>query len=201
LANANRASGLAPVQYLDGTKYTGSGRAYFIPSTDSNAYAIGDPVASLTGGASAAGVPAVILATAGTGNALRGVIVATRGVVYGAGFVDPTGLDTTIIPATKTKGYYVLVEDNPQVIFEAQEDSVGGALAVTAIGKNINLVSGANSGYLSGWQLQSSSQATGSTLQCKLLMMVQRRDNAVGTNAKWLVMINNHELRGGVTGV
>lgn len=200
MANANRASGLSPVGQLNATAMSFSTRTYFIPSTDSNAYAIGDPVASL-GSGDAAGVPGVILATAGSGNALRGVIIATRGVKYGSSYVDPTSLDTTIIPASKTKAYYVTVMDDPYALYEIQEDSVGGAIATTNVTKNGNLVSGVNSGFVSGWQLQSSSVATGSTLQLKLFGVIQRPDNTVGANAKWLVMINNHELRGGITGV
>lgn len=200
MANANRPAGLAPVSYLNGAQYSGACRAYSIPSTDGNAYAIGDPVAS-NGTADAAGVAGVILATAGFGNAIRGVIVATRGVKYGAGFVDPTSLDTTIIPATKTKAYYVLVADDPNLIFEAQEDSIGNNLAATDVASNLDIVSGVNNGYVSGWMLDSSTVNTGSTRQVKLLGLAQRSDNAVGQYGKWLVLINNHELRGGITGV
>jgi len=115
--------------------------------------------------------------------------------------VDPASLDTTIIPATKTKNYYVLVVDDPNVIFEAQEDSIGNNLAVTDLSSNMDIVSGTNNGYVSGWMLDSSTVNTGSTRQVKLLGLAQRSDNAVGQYGKWLVLINNHELRGGITGV
>lgn len=200
MANANRPSGFSPVSYLNGAKYSGAAREYSIASNDSNAYAIGDPVAS-SGTGDAAGVAGVTLATAGTGNAFRGIIVATRGIKYGAGMVDPASLDTTIIPATKTKVYYVLVADDPNLIFEAQEDSVGSNLAITDIGTNVNMIAGTNSGYISGWMVDSSSVATTATLQLKILGLAQRNDNALGTYGKWLVMINNHELRGGILGV
>lgn len=200
MANANRPAGLSPVSYLNGAKYTGAAREYYISSDDANAYAIGDPVAS-SGTGSSAGVAGVTLATAGTGNALRGIIIGTRGVKYGAGMVDPASLDTTIIPASKTKAYYVLVVDDPNVIFEAQEDSVGSNLAATDLGTNVNLVSGTNNGYISGWMIDSSSVATTATLQLKILGLAQRNDNAIGQYGKWLVLINNHELRGGVLGV
>jgi hypothetical protein len=200
MANANRPSGLAPVSYLNGAKYSGACRAYSIASNDANAYGVGDPVAS-SGTADAAGVAGVTLATAGAGNAIRGIIVGTRGIKYGAGFVDPASLDTTIIPATKTKVYYVLVADDPNLIFEGQEDSIGNNLAITDVASNLDLVSGANSGYLSGWMLDSSTVNTGSTRQVKLLGLAQRSDNALGQYGKWLVLINNHELRVGSTGI
>lgn len=200
MANANRPVGLAPVSYLNGAKYTGAAREYCILSTDGSAYAIGDPVAS-GGTGDGAGVSNVVLATAGAGNAIRGIIIGTRGIKYGAGMVDPASLDTTIIPATKTKNYYVLVVDDPNVIFEAQEDSIGNNLAITDLSSNMDIVSGTNNGYVSGWMLDSSTVNTGSTRQVKLLGLAQRSDNAVGQYGKWLVLINNHELRGGITGV
>lgn len=201
MANANRPSGLAPYSYLNGSKWTGQAREYFIPSTDLVAYAIGDPVA-LAGSADAAGfAPTVALATAGTGNTILGVIVGTRGSVYGGAMVTPGSLDTTIIPATKTVGYYVMVADDPNIVFEVQEDSVGANLAITDVGTNVNLVSGTNNGYVSGWQLDSNPTATTATLQCQLLGLVPRPDNALGTNGKWLVRINNHQFKGGVLGV
>lgn len=200
MANTSRPSGLSPVARFDGAPWNGRLNLYYIPSTDNNAFAIGDPVAS-AGSADANGVPSVTLATAGAGNAVRGVIVTAGGTSNPGFYADPNNLGTIVIPATKTQGYYVGVCDDPDVIFEAQEDSVGGALAATNVGQNIDLVSGANNGFVSGWQLDSSSAATGATLQCKLLRLAPRLDNAIGTYAKWWVLINNHELKAGVAGV
>lgn len=201
MANTNAPSGLSPVQYLNGSPWNGQARRYYIPSTDGNAYAIGDPVATLGAGADANGVSGVVLATAGTGNAIRGVIVSGGGLKYGGPSADPGNLDTTVIPATKTHAYYVMVADDPNIIFEVQEDSVTSNIAAEDVGENINLVAGTNSGYLSGWMLDSNSAATGATLQCKLLGLVQRSDNVIGQYAKWLVKINNHEFSAGVAGV
>ena len=75
MANANRPSGLAPVQYLNGAPWNGQGRVYSIPETDdTNPFAIGDPVAS-NGDADTNGIPGIALATGGTGNLIRGVVV------------------------------------------------------------------------------------------------------------------------------
>lgn len=201
MANANRPSGLSPVMHAMGVNYTGGGRVYCIPSTDStNAYAIGDPVAS-GGSADSNGIPTVTLATAGTGNAIRGVIMSAGGLVNGAFLADPTNLNTTVIPTVKTKNYYVMVIDDPRVIFEAQEDSIGQNLAATDVGLNVNLVAGTNNGYLSGWMIDSSTAGTGSTIQAKILQLAPRPGNAIGQYGKWWVLINNHELMGGVTGV
>lgn len=205
MANENRPSGLSPVQYLNGAPWNGQGRVYCIPSTDGNAYAPGDPVAS-AGSADANGIPTVILATAGTGNAIRGVILGAGGLVAGGGYFDPTNLNTTVIPATKTKDYYVLVADDPNIVFEVQEIGTGTTLTATEVGLNANLVAGTNNGYISGWLLNNVGEATGSTIQVKLLGLSQKMNgngspNAFGQYAKWLVKINNHELGAGTAGV
>lgn len=200
MANADRPSGLSPVAYLNGAKWTGGGRMYSIASNDTNAYAIGDPVV-LSGSADGNGVAGVTLATAGGANLVTGAIVATAGVKYGAGAgVDPAAPYTTIIPATKSKVYYVLVEDDPNVIFEIQEQNSGTALTASEVSLNCSLVSGTNNGFISGWQLDNSTEATTAALQLKLLGLSQRADNAFGLAAKWLVLLNNHSYRTGVIG-
>jgi len=196
MANPNKPMGLVPVQYMDGSPWNGGTRTYFIPSTDTNAYAIGDPVVS-NGSGDANGVPGVILATAGFGNSVRGVIVGF-GTREGL-MADPANLDSMIIPATKTKNYYVMVADDPNILFEIQESA--GTLLTTDIGSNADLLAGTNSGYASGWTLNSASANVGATRQLKLVGLARKADNTFGLYAKWLVRINNHELSGGTTGV
>lgn len=198
MANVNQPKGLWPTQYLNGAPWNGQARLYYIASTDSNAYAIGDPVAS-SGSGDTNGVPGVTLATAGTGNAIRGVIVGC-GTSEGL-MADPNNLNTTVIPATKSQAYYVMVVDDPNVIFEVQEVGTGTALTAAEIGLNANLASGTNNGYQSGWQLANDSEGSGSTIQVRLLGLVRRQKNAFGAYAKWLVKINNHELAAGTAGV
>ena len=201
MANPNKPAGLVPIGYLNGSKWNAVGRVYCIPDTDdTNAYAIGDPVV-LAGSADSNGVPTITLATAGTGNQLLGAIVSGAGAeVYGGQYGVPAD-SPIVIPATKTRAYYVLVEDDPNVIFEIQEDNLVSDLAADDVGLNCNLVSGANNGYISGWQLDSDSKAAGATLQMKLLRLAQRRDNAFGTDAKWWCLINHHVFRPGQTGL
>lgn len=198
MANSNAPFGLRPHGYLSGAPWNGQARVYCIPNTDdTNAYAIGDPV-ELAGGADAAGVPTVVLATAGSG--ITGVIVSMGGTKYGSGHYDPTDLNTTVIPATKSKDYYVMVCDDPTVLFEVQEIGTGTALAAAAVGLNCNLVAGTNNGYVSGWLLTNTTEADTSTLDVQLMGLVQRPGNAFGAYAKWLVRINSHSYNAGVTG-
>lgn len=199
MANANRPSGLSPVRYLNGAPWTGGGRVYCIPSTDStNAYAIGDPV-KLAGSSDSAGVPTVVLGTAAA--TAVGAILGMAGTKYGSGYYDPTNLNTTIVPATKAGNYYVLVADDPNTIFRIQEIGTGTPLAAADIGLNADFVAGTNNGYVSGFLLNNVGENTTSTLNLKLLMLSQIADNAFGAYAKWDVLLNNHSYRTGVTGI
>lgn len=198
MANPNAPFGLSPVEYLSGAKWNGQVRRYFIPQADANAYAIGDPV-TLAGSADAKGIASIVLATPGA--ALLGCVVGAGGITYGGMSADPTNLNTTVIPATKTKDYYVLVADDPSIIFEVQEIGTGTPLAAADVGLNANLVAATNSGYLSGWVLTNTTEATTVTLDVKLLGLSQRNaNNSFGAYAVWNVLINNHCYRAGALG-
>lgn len=200
MPNVSKPMGLSPVGYLNGAPWNGKGRTYAIAASNVNAFAIGDPLV-LAGGTTTDGVPLVTLATAGTGNAIVGALLGDGGIVNGGAFVDPTSLDSVIIPATKTRVYYVMVADDPNTVFEIQEGGAGAAITAANGTKNFNLVSGTNNGYLSGWQMDNATGATGATLQLKALGITPRADNAFGAYAKWRVIINNHQYRSGTVGV
>lgn len=203
MANVSRISGLAPVSYLNGSPWNGQARTYYIVSSDTNAYAIGDPV-DYSGSADGKGVAGVTLATAGNNsgvNRILGVIVGVLGSVYGssaAGIVNP---NTIIVPATKTQNYYVEVADDPNIVFEAQEGGTGTALAATEVGLNCDLASGANNGYVSGWVIDNAQTSTSANFQLSLLGLSQVSNNAFGAYAKWRVKINLHRRAAGVAGV
>jgi hypothetical protein len=197
MANTSRIAGLSPVQYLNGAAYNGQARVYYIPSSDANAYAIGDPV-DLAGSADSNGVASVVLATAGSTNPIVGAIV---GIGEQEGTVVNINTPNTIIaPATKTRAYYVMVADDPNIIFQAQESGTT-PLTATSTGLNINLASGTNNGYVSGWTLDADTEATGATLQMKLFGLVRKQNNAFGAYCQWLVLINLHRYKIGQVGV
>ena len=196
MANANKPQGLAPVSHVLGIPWNQGCHVYYIPSSNNSAFAIGDPVAS-GGGGDTNGVPSIAIGVAGA--ALRGAIVGFGR--YESLMADPSNLDSNVIPATKTHDYYALVADDPFIIFEVQEIGTGTQLTAAEIGLNANLVAGANNGYVSGWLLTNTTEATTATLNCKLLGLSRRSDNAFGAYAKWLVTINNHEFKAGTDGV
>ena len=193
MANANRPAGFIPVQYLNGSEWSGQARIYSIAAAYATALYVGDPVIS-SGTSDANGVPGVILGAA-TG-ALRGVIVglgSSEGLV--ANIVNP---NIAYRPAAaQTTDWYAMVCDDPNVLFELQEKAGTQQLAATEIGLNTVPVLAAGNGFTSGWTLASYTDATPNTtatLQLRLMGLVRRQGNAFGAYAKHLVKINVHEL-------
>lgn len=190
MANANTPFGLRPVRHRNGAPYNGGATRYYVPASDSTALYIGDPVI-IAGSADADGVPSVTKATAAGGAYVLGSVVA----------VEPmTTASTTYRPASTLA--YVYVADDPDLVYEIQEDAVGGALAAADVGLNADLVFGSGSTVtgLSGAQLDTSTKATTNTLQLRIHGFVQRADNEIGANAKVLVSINLHAQRN-LTGI
>lgn len=199
MANANRPSGLSPVGYLNGSDWDSRGNVYAIPTTDGTAYFVGDPVA-FAGSADVNGIATVALCAAGA--TAIGVILAI-GTNKSGPFADLNDLTKTSAPATKTAVYYVLVADDPNIVYEVQEIGTGTALTATEVGLNANWVNGtpATGVKVSATQIDNATEAVTSTLNMKLLGLVQRQDNAFGAFAKYRVIINNHAFRTGVAGV
>lgn len=199
MANVSRIAGLVPIGYLNGAEWNGQARTYYIPSSNTTAFAIGDPV-DLGGSADANGVPSIVLATAGNNSGANMLVGAVVGIGTQEDVIGNILTPNSIIaPATKTVAYYALVADDPNIIYKMQES--GTALAAANVGQNIDLASGTNNGYVSGWVLDNTTTTTGAGYQMKLLGLNRVSDNAFGTYAKWNVMINLHRFKAGVAGV
>lgn len=181
MANVDKPLGARPIRHLDGSPYTGAVNRYHIPATDSTAVFIGDFVKH-AGSADADGVPTV--AQAAATDALLGVVIGFE--------IDAD--NTTQLHRTASTARYALVADAPDLIYEIQEDAVGGALAATDIGTNCDIVVGSgdtNSG-MSAMEIDSNT-AGASDGQLRLLRLVHDEDNEIGANAIYEVMINEHE--------
>lgn len=195
MANTNRPSGFSPVQYLNGAPWNGQARLYSIVAAYATALYIGDPVIS-SGTANADGVPGIALAAATGG--VRGVIV---GLGISEGLIaNPSNLNLIYRPASDAAAWFAMVVDDPNVLFEVQEESNGTQIAATEIGLNTISKVGTGNGYVSGWMIPSvtgATPATTATLQVKLMGLVRRQDNAFGAYAKHLIQFNVHELAHG----
>jgi hypothetical protein len=189
MANVTNGGGFKPVRHLNGMPWNGKARMYY--TSDANALFLGDAVKS-TGTADATGkYAAVTQATAGT--AVRGVVVGFSNQPYIS--TDTTNLYRNYKAATDD--LYVLVVDDPDVIFEVEEDNAGTDLTITEIGLSTNFVvgSGDTSSGRSAMKLDSSDTGTDTTGNCKLLNVSNREDNALGTYCKWDILFLEHELR------
>lgn len=189
--------GFRPVRRL-GDGFCGDVNLYYIPATDGTALFKGDLV-KLAGSASDDGYATV--AQAAASDVCVGVVVGFR--------ADPTNLNIGGTYRAASTARYVLVADDPNLIMEAQEDAVGGALATTSVGQAINFVvgSGSTTTGQSAMEVDSSTGVTsgGTALPLKVIGFVNRPDNEIGSaNAKVLVGWNNHAYRnatGGFAGV
>jgi len=194
MANVDRPSGLIPVGHLDGSKWNGAVQMFLFDQ--SNAVYIGDPVKSggtagaagvFVNGINCEGMPNADRAAAG--NTLVGVVIA----------FTPLYNDQTVIhkaaDSTKRIG---LVVTGPDTVYEVQEDSVGNDIAVTQVGNNFDMITWAAGSTVSGVsivELDSSDSSGTSTAQFRLLRLAPTVGNELGTNAKWLVYINEHEFK------
>jgi hypothetical protein len=194
----NAPQGLVPVKKLDGSAWTGATNPYQIANAYATAIFRGDPV--------------TILAADGT----LGVGVAGSacvGVFWGVKFTDSTGrvrfenywpgnpgvLTGSVVEA--------LVIDDPNTVFTIQETNASGAagtpLALADRGLNANFLytAGSTATGTSAVSLNNATEADTSTLNLKILQLDPTPGNAIGAFANWLVVINNHLYKGGVTGL
>lgn len=181
MANVNRPFGFKPVRYLSGQPYSGAVSRY--KKEASVIIGVGDPVV-LSGSAEAVtGIPLVTRAAAS--GTITGVVVA----------IEPNRADLSKKHLAAADTGYVLVADEPDLVFEIQEDSDSSNIAITDVGEFCDMiVADANTTTgLSNVMLDSSNAGTGDN--CRILGLVQREDNELGANAKWEVMINEHTYK------
>lgn len=199
MANPNTPKGLIPVAHLNGNPWNGKANLWSVPAAYGTALFLGLPLAA-SGASDANGIPVAIIATAAGGNYTIGPMV---GIADGG---DPTVAITRDMPTyhLASTNQYILVADDPDLLFEVQEDSVGGSIAMATAGtKNADLIAGAGSTVtgFSGWMLRSSTIATSNALQLRIVRGIQRPDNTMAQSfAKWIVRINLHAFRN-LTGV
>jgi hypothetical protein len=189
MANSNAPFGLRPINY-GGTGWSGQGRLVYFPTSQNANIFLGDPLIPL-GTTDAFGVPAVGIASAGATGRFAGVFNGIMNGPAGSGFTVTRDLP---VYRQASLANYGLMLDDPDIEYAIQEDSDGGAIADTTGGyANGNLVSGSGSTVtgFSGWQLDSSTVASGNpTYQVKIVGLVRGPDNVLGNYAKWRVRLN-----------
>jgi len=190
MANVDRICGFKPVGHLNGNPWNGKARMYYIPATDATAVFIGDAVKSAGSADSTGKYPTVTQAAAD--ETIRGVVVGFCDQPFVA--LDTTNLNRAYRPASTAM--YCLVVDDPDVIFEIQEDNASNDMDADMVGLSTDIAvgSGDTSSGKSGMELDSSDTATAGG-QCKILGVSNKEDNALGAHCKWDVLIIEHEMR------
>jgi len=212
MANTARVNGLSPVKYLSGAPYNGACNTYAIPVADTTAsYAIGDIVMS-AGGSDANGIPYVKKIPAANASNFKalGVVVGISPVDAGVSLVGANlDLSQLYIPTgTRTAVRYILVADDPNLVFEASAGTTATNFTLAKARYNSGIASNTGSDVtyaidqaslstskpVSNVVLSSATVDTTNTLPIQMLGLVQRIDNEVGAYSRILCRFNNHEL-------
>jgi len=193
MANANTPFGLRPISYMSGAPWGGAARTYYVPVGNSTALYFGDPVNLVAASSDGNGIPTAEIATGGSAHQILGSFV---GISNNAGLATIPLLQSQTPYLAAGQAAYIYVTDDPFLLYEVQEDSVGGSITSdNASSANANLIAGAGSTATSesGWLLDSSTVGHGGsdpTLQVRIIQALQQVDNAIGNYCKWLVKIN-----------
>lgn len=191
--NADRKNGLIPVGSIVGGSWSDAIETFILDGSHSAMY-IGDVVKM-------------------TSDGYLDIFAAGDSAVTAIGVVVGVEVNRGLNVVTEFPGYMpanvagkVFVVTDPNVLFEVQEDGVGGSLALADVGQNIEIINGTGSTStgLSGIEIDSSTKATTATLPFRLLKLVNRPDNELGSTAtpkaRWIVKFNEHFYKQ-VTGV
>jgi len=197
MSNVNKAFGLRPLGKL-GSNYNSDGNTqYKIASGAATAIFQGDTVTF--GVASSASTGFIVKHTPGDANIL--------GVFIGCQYTDPTTKKTTFknfYPGSITASDIVaFVVDDPYAQFLIQ---ASGVAAVTAIGKNADLVqtaSGNTTTGVSGLELSTGTLAAASALNVKVIGVTAdpSNDDLTAAYADLIVVINEHLYKAPTAGV
>jgi hypothetical protein len=184
---------------MGSASYTGRVRQYSVPAGDASAIYVGDAVKIAGTSQFINGQVYSDVAIAATGDVFVGVVVGT--------LADTR--DSLLYRAASTQRI-LLVNDDPNALFEVSQGSGGTALTANDVGLNVNLVIVAGSTVTgqSATVIDNTTEATTNTLDCKIVGMINRADNdpgtAVGTGAassRFLVRLNRHLYVNQIAGV
>jgi hypothetical protein len=134
MANVNKPFGLRPVGTLGQAAYVGKVRKFYVPATDDSDIFIGDAV--ISGGTSGAlypGDPDYPTADiAAAGNTVLGVCVG----------IEPLYSDLTVNYRKASTGMYILVDTDPDTIYEIQSDATGVSAENINLNADLSVVAG-----------------------------------------------------------
>jgi len=200
MASVSRLSGFRPVKHISGASYTGQATLYFVPASNSDVIMVGDVVKLAGDGRSPTGAPTVARHAGGAAEAAVGVVVGIlfSGVGDAQNIPPVNDLNTPIYRRASTDRY-LLVADDPGLIFEAQA-SASGSFTNVDVGLNagIRATAGSTTSGASGMDIDLGAKAATATLPLKIVGYPYRPDNNVGDSfINLYVRINNHQYNAG----
>jgi hypothetical protein len=194
MSNVDASFGLRPLSSDVGGGYAGKLRKYAVATNYGTALYRGDPVL-ITGTALADPITGEVIpyvGRAGTSGYITGVIVAVMGS-SGITATDALNDESRQYIAANTGGF-VLVNDDPNTIYEIQAD---GSIAVTDVGQTADLIftnAGSTATGQAGAELDTSDIGTGTMLVIEGVRQ-QDRNDLTSANPVVKVRINNHQHR------
>lgn len=193
MANTDKPNGLKPIGTIGQSYYRGEIQRCVILGADTTNTFIGDPVKLSASGADSTGKFKAVTQAAAT-NPIYGVIVGIEPQPFTQSGSDD--LQPTYVAGSVTTDQYVLVDIDPNSIFEIQEVSGGTPLAAADIGLNASIVvgTGDTTTGASAVELNNATEAVTATLELKIMSVIDSPGNALGEHCKFAVKINNHQL-------
>ena len=97
-----------------------------------------------------------------------------------------------------------MIADDPNLVFEIQEDNDTSDLAAADVNTNADLIAtsaGSAITGIAGWELDSSSKAATITLDCHIVGKSKIPGNVLGDYCKWDVTINLHQYSSNNIGI
>jgi hypothetical protein len=183
MASVSRINGFRPVKTITGASWNGQANLYFVPSSNSDVIMVGDAVRLLGDARAATGAPTV--ARCGATDVAVGVVVGIlfTGVGDTLNIPPVTDLNTPVFRRASTDRY-LLVCDDPNVVYEVQYAATGVAAATITANVGLNgqftTTAGNTTSGSSGMQLDSAGLATTATLPLKIVGFPNRPDNIPG---------------------
>lgn len=206
MAQTNKPFGFRPARTITGANWNGAVTKYVVLAAATLPVFVGDLV-YVTGSGSAEGLREI--ARVNTAQVSGNVAV---GVVVGFEPVSPSTLDVSNsfrASGAQAADRVAYVVDDPNMLFEVQEDAAGGAIAVASLGLNVDLIPGtpgtdAGTTASGRSKMMIDSSGVGATAErlLKLVEVVQAVDNTAATSfARYLVKINQHQYGNATAGV
>ena len=184
MANTDAPKGAVPIKHLDGSPWNGALNEYLIASAYNTTLYFGDFVKMTATGK---------IELAAAGNTILGVF---QGVNYrnSSGEVVFSKYWPASTATFNSEDAKALVVDQPDVIFEMQQDSDTDTPSQADIGTNADFIATHTGSTLTGLSKEEvdTSTCTTATANLRILRFVPKPDNAVGAYAKVEVLINEH---------